>query len=109
MNHRQKAGEIHSLAWIPQSIHMAFFALGILPETCECTHTYINKQINKKDRKIEHKQYIPILFLLLLHPSNGLTAYTLFSVLLKNFSEQIQKLVRWKGQLFRSDACVNWE
>lgn len=24
-NHWQKAGPIHSLAWTPQSIHMAFF------------------------------------------------------------------------------------
>lgn len=28
-NHKQKAGEIHSLAWIPQSIHIAFL-FGLL-------------------------------------------------------------------------------
>lgn len=42
MNHKQKAGEIHSLAWIPQSIHMAFLLLCSFPETCTHTHTNEN-------------------------------------------------------------------
>lgn len=34
MNHKQKAGEIHSLAWIPQSIQIAFLAACCFSETC---------------------------------------------------------------------------
>lgn len=33
MNQRQKAGEIHSLAWIPQSIHMALLDFSGLLES----------------------------------------------------------------------------
>lgn len=52
MNHKQKAGEIHSLAWIPQSIHTAFFA------DCSFLETYPKKAKNNNEKPHDNNLHI---------------------------------------------------
>lgn len=73
MNHKQKAGEIHSLAWIPQSIHMAFLAVRSFLETCP-------KKTNNNNKKLQYSTSIYIV--LIFNSCNKSVKHTLFSAFL---------------------------